>query len=270
MHRRDTIRTILTVAGSDSTGGAGMQADIKTATVFGVYSASVITAVTAQTPVAVEKILTVSPDMIMTQFDSIYKSMRPDAIKIGMIPDAPSVECIINAINKYKIHNIVIDPVLCASTGDSLTGITENTLAAMKQLLFPLTDLLTPNIPEAERITGIKMGSGISEEELCIKIKEITGSSAVLLKGGHTSDDYSTDYLYNGSTIEKYRQLRINSKNTHGTGCALSTAIACGIAKGMSLSKAVRMAKDFISYAIHEAAEMNIVKENGPLYIFSK
>lgn len=277
MYRGNPIRTLLTIAGSDNTGGAGIQADIKTSTAFRVHAASVITAVTAQDPDRVRNIETVTPEVIAAQIDAVYSCMTPDAIKIGMLPDVDTVKIVAQKIQEHHSHNVVMDPVLAASTGDSLTGgETSNTLRAMKEMLFPFVSLLTPNLPEAFSILGIdekeygKNGKYRKEEEITKTLKEATGVSAVLLKGGHSEGSYSTDILYNGNEFFKYCQSRIDTPNTHGTGCVLSSAIACGLAKGFTLPKAVRMAKDFITHALQNSINLNICRGKGPLYLFTR
>lgn len=265
MHTNNTISTLLTIAGSDNTGGAGIQADIKTCCAFKVYAASVITAVTAQNNRGVKEIMKVSPDMILAQLETVFDVMRPDAVKIGMLPDAETVRTVAEYLSHKNVPAIVVDPVLSATSGASLTGNTADTLAEMKRSLFPISMVITPNIPEAEAIVGRQVDD---MEYLCKVMHNITGASAVLLKGGHSGNDYCTDFLFDGNKLWKYKQYRIETENTHGTGCVLSSSIACGLAKGFTVDKAVRMAKDYVSYAIFEGAAQKVMDGPGPLYLF--
>lgn len=265
MHTDNTISTLLTIAGSDNTGGAGIQADVKTCCAFKVYAATVITAVTAQNSKGVKDIIKVSPDMILAQLETVFEVMRPDAVKIGMLPDAETVRTVAGYLSHKDVPAIVVDPVLVSTSGASLTGDTKETLAEMKRSLFPISTVITPNIPEAEAIAGRQIDD---MEYLCKLMHNITGAKAVLLKGGHSGNDYCTDFLFDGNKLWKYKQYRIETENTHGTGCVLSTSIACGLSKGFSIDKAVRMAKDFVSYAIFEGGNQKVMEGPGPLYLF--
>lgn len=267
MHRPDRISTILTIAGSDCSGGAGIQADIKTADAFKVYASSAVTAITVQNPFGVKSVEALSSNLVAAQIDAVYECMTPEAVKIGMLPSTAIVEVVAQRLSELNAVNIVVDPVLAASTGESLSGITSDTLEAMKMVLFPKATLITPNYHEA----GIILGNieNPEPEVLAKTLRDNTGAAAVLVKGGHFGDHYCTDVLFNGYEITRYRQVRIDSRNTHGTGCVLSSAIACGLAKGLHLTNAVRIAKNFISHAIDMGKDLHIVSGRGPLYIFS-
>lgn len=263
MYGNNKVGIVLTIAGSDNSGGAGIQADIKTAHAFGVYSASAITAVTAQNSFGVKRIDEMSADMIRTQIETILEVMHPNAVKIGMLPSADSVRTVADCISNLTDIPVIVDPVLISSSGYSLSGKTDETLAAMKELLFPIATLLTPNISEALKIIGIE--SYTDMESLARKCYDEAKPKSILLTGGHSEDDTCIDILYNDSTLKRYKQEKIKTANTHGTGCVLSTAIACVLARGFSLEKAIGIAKDFVSAAIQGGVDNNFVTGNGPL-----
>lgn len=253
-------RTALTIAGSDCSGGAGIQADIKTMQAHGVYAMSAITALTAQNTTGVSAIHDVPPEFVAQQIDMIFSDIRPDAVKIGMISSAETAEVIANRLKYWKAENIVVDPVAVATSGSSLSS--TSAYEAVKNLLFPIATLVTPNIPEAELITGIKIDglAGIQESAKIIAEKY---SCNVLCKGGHLKDS-ANDLLYKKDG--KYLWLedrRINSSNTHGTGCTLSSAIAANLAKGWQLDSAVKAAKDYIRQCLESG--LNLGSGSGPL-----
>jgi hydroxymethylpyrimidine/phosphomethylpyrimidine kinase len=251
------IPIVLSIAGSDPSGGAGIQADIKTCTALGVYSMAATTALTAQNSYEVRKVYAVESNILRQQLNTIADDITPNAIKIGMIPNAESVEVISNFIKEYNLSNIVLDPVLSSTSGTELNRGKE-TIDALLSLLTPLCDIITPNIPEIKKLTNGDVNN----------IIKITKSKNVLIKGGHSdNDEFCIDILI-GECSKKpitYSSPRINSKNTHGTGCALSSAIASGLAKGLAIPEAVDMAKQFVSAAIASASNIHIGHGHGPL-----
>ena len=253
------MKTALSIAGSDCSGGAGIQADIKTMTMNGVYAMSVITALTAQNTVGVTAISEVTPDFLKQQMDAIFTDIRPDAIKIGMIPNAELMETIVDCLNAYKANNVVVDPVMVATSGSSLMA--SEAVVTLKSKLLPIATLVTPNIPEAEVLSGMKI---IDEDSMLGAAKYISESygCAVLLKGGHSIND-SNDLLYVDGQATWYHGKRIDNPNTHGTGCTLSSAIASNLAKGYDLSTSIQRAKDYISGAL--AAMLDLGKGSGPM-----
>jgi len=253
------MKTVLTIAGSDCSGGAGIQADIKTMTANGVYAMSAITALTAQNTTGVSGIMEVTPEFLAMQLDSIFTDIFPDAVKIGMVSSARLIEVIAGKLAFYNAKNIVVDPVMVSASGSKL--LRDDAIETLKNKLFPLALILTPNIPEASVLTGLS----IENEEDMIKAAETISKQfgcAVLCKGGHSVND-ANDLLYYNNKFTWFRGERINNDNTHGTGCTLSSAIACGLAKGMSLEEAIRAAKDYVTGALK--AMLNLGKGCGPL-----
>ena len=253
------MKTALSIAGSDCSGGAGIQADIKTMTMNGVYAMSVITALTAQNTVGVTAISEVTPDFLKQQMDAIFTDIRPDAIKIGMIPNAELMETIVDCLNAYKANNVVVDPVMVATSGSSLMA--SEAVVTLKSKLLPIATIVTPNIPEAEVLSDMKIIDGDSMLVAAKYISESYGC-AVLLKGGHSIND-SNDLLYVDGQATWYHGKRIDNPNTHGTGCTLSSAIASNLAKGYDLSTSIQRAKDYISGAL--AAMLDLGKGSGPM-----
>jgi len=253
------MKTALTIAGSDSSGGAGIQADIKTMLSNGVYAMSVIPALTAQNTTGVLAIQNASADFVGQELDAVFTDIFPDAIKIGMVSDKGIIGVIAKKIKAYEAKNIVIDPVMVATSGARL--IKEDAVEALKTDLFPLADLLTPNIPEAEVLTGLSIRSS---EDMTRAAAKIAGeySCEVLLKGGHSIND-ANDLLYGRSGVRWFHGRRIQNPNTHGTGCTLSSAIASNLAKGFSTGEAVERAKAYISGAL--AAMLDLGKGSGPM-----
>ena len=253
------MKTVLTIAGSDSGGGAGIQADIKTMTMNGVFAVSAVTALTAQNTTGVQGIFEVTPDFLARQLDSIFTDLRPDAVKIGMVSSAPLIEVIAERLTFYGAEKIVVDPVMVATSGARL--IAEDAVETLTSRLFPLAGVLTPNIPEAE----ILCGCGITgPEEMERRAREIDQrfSCAVLLKGGHAVND-ANDLLWADGQARWFRGRRIDNPNTHGTGCTLSSAIAANLAKGFGLAEAVERAKEYISGAL--AAMLDLGQGSGPM-----
>lgn len=261
------MKTCLTIAGSDSSGGAGIQADLKTMTVNGVYAMSVITALTAQNTQGVSGILDVSPEFITSQMDAVFTDIYPDAIKIGMVSSPEIVEAIAKSLEKYEAKNIVLDPVMVATSGAVL--LKEEAMDSLINRLIPLADVITPNIPEGEILAGMK----IENEDDMKKAAEIIGEKyncAVLLKGGHKVND-ANDLLYRKGDFKWFLSERIDNNNTHGTGCTLSSAIAANLAKGKDLDQAIKNAKEYLTGALR--AGLNLGKGSGPLmhnYILTK
>lgn len=253
------MRTALTIAGSDSSGGAGIQADIKTMTMNGVFATSAITALTAQNTTGVQGIFEVSPEFLAKQLDSVFTDIRPDAVKIGMVASAGLIEAIADKLTEYKAENIVVDPVMVATSGAKL--ISDDAIGCLKEKLFPLAAVLTPNIPEAEVLADMKIGSADEMIEAAKLISE-KYSCAVLCKGGHQLND-ANDLLYRDGAYRWFNGKRIDNPNTHGTGCTLSSAIAANLAKGFDLDSSVERAKAYISGAL--AAMLDLGAGSGPM-----
>lgn len=254
------MKTALTIAGSDSSGGAGIQADIKTMTLNGVFAQSAITALTAQNTMGVRAVSEVSPEFLGHQIDAVFEDIRPDAVKIGMVSSPKLVEVIAERLAFYHAGNIVVDPVTAATSGLSLSS--TEAYEALKKRLFPMAVLITPNIPEAELLSGIKI-SGSSDMVSAGKIISRNYGCCVLCKGGHSIND-ANDLLYKTDGSYKwFMGKRIDNPNTHGTGCTLSSAIAANLAKGYSIEDSISRAKEYISGAL--AYGLNLGKGNGPL-----
>ena len=253
------MKTALTIAGSDSSGGAGIQADIKTMTANGVYAMSAITALTAQNTLGVKSIMEVTPEFLEEQLDCIFTDIYPDAIKTGMVSSKILIEMIGKKLREYRAGNIVIDPVMVATSGAKL--ISDNAIETMKKELFPMATVITPNIPEEEVLSGISIKS---EEDMVQAAKIIyeTYGCAVLCKGGHQVNN-ANDLLYQKGTYRWFYGKRIENPNTHGTGCTLSSAIASNLAKGHSLEQSVENAKEYISGAL--SAMLDLGKGSGPM-----
>lgn len=253
------MHTALTIAGSDSCGGAGIQADIKTMTVNGVYAMSAITALTAQNTTGVTGIMEVTPEFLKKQLDAVITDICPDAVKIGMVSSGELIHVIAETIRQYQLKNVVIDTVMVATSGARL--ISEEAIGILKQELLPLADVITPNIPEAEVLSGRKINS---EEDMMSAAEWIQKhyQCNVLLKGGHQVNT-ANDLLADADGMHWFKGRRIDNPNTHGTGCTLSSAIAANLAKGMTMQAAVEGAKDYISGAL--AAMLDLGKGSGPM-----
>lgn len=253
------MNTALTIAGSDSCGGAGIQADIKTMTANGVYAMSAITALTAQNTTGVQGIFEVTPEFLAQQLDSIFTDIRPDAVKIGMVSSSELIRCIAAKLKEYHAEKIVVDPVMVATSGARL--ISEDAIDTLKEELLSLAAILTPNIPETEVLADMPVKSS----DDMIKAAELISKKygcAVLCKGGHSLND-ANDLLYADGSFRWFNGLRINNPNTHGTGCTLSSAIASSLAKGYSLDASVERAKAYISGAL--AAMLDLGQGSGPM-----
>lgn len=253
------MKTALSIAGSDCSGGAGIQADLKTMTMNGVYAMSAITALTAQNTTGVTGILEVPPDFLKQQIDMIFTDIRPDAVKIGMVSSPKLVEAVGERLRFYRAENVVLDPVMVAASGSRLME--SDAVAALKRELFPLAAVATPNIPEAEVLTGMVIRDQRDMEAAAKQLQDAFGC-AILLKGGHSISD-ADDLLCANGEMKWLRGKRIHNPNTHGTGCTLSSAIASNLAKGQNLEEAVRSAKAYISGAL--AAMLDLGQGSGPM-----
>lgn len=253
------MRTALSIAGSDCSGGAGIQADLKTMTMNGVYALSAVTALTAQNTTGVAGIMKVTPEFLKEQIDMIFTDIRPDAVKIGMLSNAKLIKVISKCLRAYRAENIVVDPVMVSTSGSALMEI--DAVVTLKKELLPIAALVTPNIPEAEVLSGMKIQN---EKDMCRAAKEISEAyqCAVLLKGGHSIND-ANDLLYADGKETWFYGKRIDNPNTHGTGCTLSSAIAANLAKGFSLEEAVQRAKDYISGALSDMLDLG--QGSGPM-----
>lgn len=253
------MKTALTIAGSDCSGGAGIQADLKTMTVHGVYAMSAITALTAQNTTGVFGIVEVAPEFLKKQIEAVFEDIWPDAVKIGMVSSSPLIEVIAERIRFYEATNVVVDPVMVSTSGSRLIAL--EAVTTLKGQLLPLASLVTPNIPEAEILSEINI---TCENDMLLAgtiISEKYGT-AVLIKGGHSIND-SNDMLFMDGCATWFKGKKIENPNTHGTGCTLSSAIASNLAKGFSLNDSVSLAKEYISGAL--AAMMTLGRGSGPL-----
>lgn len=253
------MKTALTIAGSDTSGGAGIQADLKTMTMNGVFAMSALTALTAQNTVEVQGIFEVTPAFLGMQIDSVFTDIRPDAVKIGMVSSVDLISVIAEKLTAYQAENIVVDPVMVATSGAKL--ISDDAVSALKEKLLPLAAVVTPNIPEAEVLSGMKIESPADMVKAAEKIST-EYQCAVLCKGGHSMND-ANDLLYHDGTYQWFYGKRIDNPNTHGTGCTLSSAIAANLAKGHDLETAVERAKEYISGAL--AAMLDLGAGSGPM-----
>jgi hydroxymethylpyrimidine/phosphomethylpyrimidine kinase len=252
----------LTIAGSDSGGGAGIQADLKTFAALGVYGTSALTAVTAQNTLGVFGVQEISPELVAAQIDAVVADIGADATKTGMLASAPIIAAVADRVRAHNLPNLVVDPVMIAKSGDRL--LRADAVAALRELLLPLASLVTPNIPEAETLVGREL---TSDEDLRDAARAITdlGARAVLVKGGHRPGD-ADDLLYDGHSFQTFHAPRIKTPHTHGTGCTLSAAIAAHLAKGLSLEDAVGAAKQLLTGAL--AAAYPIGAGHSPVHHF--
>jgi hydroxymethylpyrimidine/phosphomethylpyrimidine kinase len=256
----------LTIAGSDSSGGAGIQADLKTFAALGVYGASAITALTAQNTKGVTAIHDVPPAFVAAQIDAVFSDLAVGAVKIGMLATSGVIGAVAAALDRWKVTNVVLDPVMVATSGDQLLD--PDAVDALKRELIPRARVVTPNMPEAAAL----LGAGIATDEAAMEAQAdgilALGAKAVLIKGGHGTDIQSTDVLFDGPTVTRLASKRIATRNTHGTGCTLSAAIAAGLAKGQELAVAARIAKVYVTDAIAAADRLAIGHGHGPLHHF--
>ena len=256
---REPVRTALTIAGSDSSGGAGIQADIKTMTMNGVFAMSAVTALTAQNTMGVRDVREVTPAFLAAQIDAVFEDIRPDAVKIGMVGSSALIDAIADRLRHHGARNVVLDPVMVATSGARL--IDDDAIGTLEERLFPLADVITPNVPETE----VLCGSGVSTPDDMLAAATHIGERfgcAVLCKGGHSLND-ANDLLWSDGAAHWLRGRRIDNPNTHGTGCTLSSAIAANLAKGFGLEKAVRRAKAYVSDAL--AAMLDLGHGSGPM-----
>lgn len=253
------MKTVLTIAGSDCSGGAGIQADLKTMIANGCYGMSVITSLTAQNTTGVTSIEKVTPAFLADQLDAVLSDITPDAVKIGMVPDAALIEVIVLKLTEFKACNIVTDPVMVATSGAALSD--GGSISTLVRELLPISAIVTPNIPEAEVLAGMKIKTGEDKLEAARIICD-KGGCAVLVKGGHGTAG-ADDVLFEKGEYYEFPSRRIDNPNTHGTGCTLSSAIACNLAKGMRMQDAVQTAKDYVTGAI--AAGLDLGRGRGPL-----
>lgn len=256
------MKKVLSIAGSDCSGGAGIQADLKTFSAHGVFGMSVIVSVVAENTSRVIDIQDITPDMIEKQIDAVFEDIEVDAVKIGMLSTEPCMKAVARKLGQYKSNNVVVDPVMYAKNGCPLMD--PNSIETLIKVIIPHADLLTPNIPEAEKISNIKIGSAEDMEIVAKRIYDM-GCKNVLIKGGHAIGN-ALDVLYDGKEFYYFETQRINTKNTHGTGCTFSSAIASNLALGMTMPAAVDKAKKYITTAIEHS--LNIGKGNGPTHHF--
>lgn len=256
------MKKVLTIAGSDCSGGAGIQADIKTISQHKMYALSVITAVTAQNTKGVTMVQDIDIDVVEAQLDAVLSDIPPDAIKIGMLSNKEIIQVVAKKLKQYNCKNIVVDPVMVATSGDTL--LEKNCIDTLKSELLPLATIITPNVYEAEILSGLKINNDKDVDISAKKMKQYTKGS-ILIKGGHNKHN-SNDTLFVNDKKIVLEGKRINNPNTHGTGCTLSSAIACNLAKGLTIEKSVQNAKTYITNAISE--NLNLGNGRGPLWHF--
>jgi len=256
----------VTIAGSDSGGGAGIQADLKTFSALGVYGASVVTALTAQNTLGVQAIHDVPAEFIAAQIDSVFSDLAVSATKIGMLSQVPVIEAVASGLDRHKVGNVVLDPVMVATSGDRLLN--PGAVSALRRLLFPRAALVTPNLLEAAALLDQPVAMG--EDDMLAQGQRLIGEGAraVLMKGGHGTGETSLDLLVTSEGVVRLEAARIDTLNTHGTGCTLSSAIAAGLAKGFPLGQAVSEAKDYVTAAIATSGRLSIGKGHGPTHHF--
>jgi hydroxymethylpyrimidine/phosphomethylpyrimidine kinase len=257
--------SVLTIAGSDSSAGAGIQADLKTFAALGVYGTCAITAITAQNTLGVSAVQEMPPGIVAAQIDAVVTDIRPDAVKTGMLASAPIIEVVAAKVREHGLPNLVVDPVMVAKSGDHL--LREDAVAALRELLLPLATVVTPNLPEAEALTGRPVRS---EEDVRRAAEEIVGlgARAVVVKGGHRESAEAVDVLYDGSAFREYSAPRIETTSTHGTGCTFASAIAACLARGMPLADAVAEAKAYLTEALRRAYPIG--GGHGPVHHFHR
>ncbi len=253
------MKVVLSIAGSDSSGGAGIQADLKTMTAHGVYGMTAITALTAQNTTGVFQVVESTPDFLDAQIKACLEDIPADAVKIGMLPSPELVKVVAKNLKKYQIKNLVVDPVMVATSGSTLMG--ESTKDVMAELLFSISTVITPNIPEAEALNNSHIRSKSDMEQVAKELGEKYGC-AVLVKGGHAIED-ACDVLYDHGELSWFKGEKIDNPNTHGTGCTLSSAIASNLALGYDLKQSIIKAKDYLTKAI--GAGLDLGKGSGPL-----
>lgn len=256
------IPHVLSIAGSDPSGGAGIQADLKTFSALGVYGMTVITALTAQNTRGVSEVFELPHSFVGAQIEAIFRDIRVDAIKIGMPGSPATIQVIIDMIQRYKPRNIIFDPVIAAQSGDRLSS--NETVDALR-LLIPIADVITPNIPEAETLLGESFRGDM--ENFARELLE-HGARGVLLKGGHIGGKNSNDLYMDGKTTRLFEEVRIKTNNNHGTGCTLSSAMAAYMAKGLPAPEAAEAAKKYVTQALKHADKLKVGDGNGPVHHF--
>lgn len=257
------MKRALTIAGSDSGGGAGIQADIKTFSALGVYAMSVLTAITAQNTLGVQGIFTLPPDLVRLQIDSVMSDIGADAVKTGMIANADIIEAVAHRVRHWRIENLVVDPVMVATSGDDL--LRQDARDALVRVLLPLARVVTPNLPEARALTGLDIHSVAEMREAAVAIHNM-GPRHVVIKGGHLENpSEAIDILFDGQEFIEFSSPRIVTHNTHGTGCTLASAIAAELAKGQNVPEAVHTAKDYIAGALRSAQNWHLGHGHGPV-----
>ncbi len=267
MKESTSLPIVLTIAGSDSGGGAGIQADIKTISATGSYACSVITAITSQNTLGVTAIHNVPIEHIESQLDAVFSDLNIVAVKVGMLSSTEIIGCVARKLRQYQPRDIVLDPVMVATSGDLL--LQQNAIADLKCQLFPLATLITPNLPEACVIIGSEKVKNSNEIEGIIEKARSLNTQACLIKGGHLEDQkVSRDWLVENDTVTIFNAERIPTQNTHGTGCTLSSAIASYLAQGFQLREAITKAKSYLSQAIIHADELDIGQGHGPVHHF--
>ena len=253
----------MTIAGSDSGGGAGIQADLKTFAALGVYGTSVLTAVTAQNTLGVTAVHEVPPEVIAAQIDAVVSDIGADAVKTGMLASASIIEVVAAKLRRYQLPNLVVDPVMVAKSGDRLLH--QDAVTVLRDLLLPLAAVVTPNLPEAEILVGRSLPD---REALRDAAREIValGPRAVVMKGGHAAGDVVVDILFDGVSFREYAAPRVDTRSTHGTGCTFASAIAAGLAQGLSVEEAVAQAKEYVTAALRKAKPIG--GGHGPVHHF--
>ena len=258
------IPKAMTIAGSDSGGGAGIQADLKTFAALGVYGTSTLTAITAQNTLGVMGVHEVPIEMISAQIDAVLGDIGADAVKTGMLASSAIIECVAEAMTRHQVQRLVVDPVMVAKSGDSL--LREDAVETLKTKLIPLAALVTPNIPEAETLTGLEITTPDDVRQAARCIIEM-GARGVVVKGGHLEGP-ATDLFYDGSQFQEFTSPRINTANTHGTGCTFASAVAAGLAQELDMIDAVAQAKEYVTAAIRHSFPLG--QGHGPLNHFYK
>jgi len=256
----------VTIAGSDSGGGAGIQADLKAFSALGVYGASVIAALTAQNTRGVTAIHDVPPDFVRAQMDAVFSDLAVDAVKIGMLSVPETIRAVADGLNAFGVGRIVLDPVMIAQSGDPL--ITPEAIDTLRDVLVPMATVITPNLPEAARLLNAEPAAGEVEMRAQGERLMALGPKAVLMKGGHGEGAESVDLLITGDGVVRLAARRIDTQNTHGTGCTLSSAITAGMARGLPLADAVREAKAYLTAALAAADDLDIGHGHGPVHHF--
>ncbi len=266
-NRFSSVPVVLSIAGSDSGGGAGIQADIKAISATGSYACTAITAITSQNTLGVDAIFPVPVSHIETQLDAVFRDLSVAAVKVGMLADSDIICAVVNKLEQYQARHIVVDPVMVATSGDRL--LENSALEALRDRLLPLADIITPNLPEASTLLGVSMAETKSDIETMIEPLRQMGRSAILLKGGHfDASPVSRDFLILPDQTRYLDAPRVKTENTHGTGCTLSSAIASYLAQGFDIPTSVEKAKRYITQAISHSDNLNVGHGHGPVHHF--